>query len=72
MPRGPNGQRRPADGVGCAVMTARVAIGEVTEDLREPSGRVRSGQAGGKARAEKMTREERVDVARKAASARWT
>ncbi len=72
MPRGPSGQRRPADVVGCAVMVAKIATGEVTEELREPSGRVRSGHAGAKARAEKLTSEERAAVAKKAAVARWS
>ena len=33
MPRGPNGERRPADVVGCAVRVAKTATGEVKEDL---------------------------------------
>lgn len=45
MLKGPNGQRRPADVVGCAVMVAKIATGEVGDELREPSGRVRSGRA---------------------------
>jgi hypothetical protein len=37
----------------------------------EPSGKTRSGKAGGKARAEKMTPAERTAVAKKAAAKRW-
>ena len=71
MPKGPRGESRPADLIGAAVMVARIATGEVEEVTREPSGKVRSGLAGAKARAEKMTQEERSAVARKAAGMRW-
>ena len=37
MARGPNGQRRPNDVVGCAVMVARIAVGEVV--MNPPLGR---------------------------------
>jgi hypothetical protein len=33
MPRGPKGEKRPADVIGAAVMVARIATGEV-EDHR--------------------------------------
>ena len=71
MPRGPQGQKRPADVIGAAVMVGRLATGEITEKLKEPSGKVRSGKAGSKARAESMTAAERSAVAKKAASKRW-
>ncbi len=71
MPRGPKGEKRPADVIGCAVQVARLSVGLETEELREPSGRVRSGHAGAKARAEIMSKEERSAVAKKAAVARW-
>jgi hypothetical protein len=71
MPTGPRGERRPADVIGCAVAVARLSVGDATEATKEPSGRVRSGQAGAKARAEGMSKEDRSAVARKAAAARW-
>ena len=71
MPRGPNGEKRPADTVGCAIMVARIATGEIEEHLKKPSGKVRSGRAGAKARAEKLTPEQRRRIAKKAANARW-
>ena len=71
MPRGPQGQRRPADVIGAAVMVARIATGEIEEPLREPSGKVRSGKAGAAARAEKLTQEERTAIAKNAAARRW-
>ena len=71
MPKGPQGQKRPADVVGCAVTVAKIATGEIEETLVEKSGRVRSGRAGAKARAESLTQEERSAIAQKAAAARW-
>ncbi len=71
MPRGPQGQNRPADAIGCAVRVAQIATGEVAETLKEPSGKVRSGQAGAAARAQKLTGEERSAIAKKAATERW-
>lgn len=70
MAKGPRGENRPADVIGCAVHVARIATGEI-EETPAPSGRVRSGLAGAKARAEKLTKEQRVAVAHKAANARW-
>ena len=68
MPRGPNGERRPADVVGCAVTVMKIATGEIEEDLpKNREGKVN----GGKARAESMTPEERSELAEKAAAARW-
>ena len=71
MPKGPQGQRRPADAIGCAVMVAQIATGEVVETEKPKSGRVRSGKAGAAARAKRLTAEQRRDIAQKAATARW-
>jgi hypothetical protein len=71
MPRGPQGQKRPADVIGCAVMVARIATGQIIEEPKTKSGRTRSGSAGAKARAKKLTGEERRQIAKKAATARW-
>jgi hypothetical protein len=71
MPRGPQGERRPADTVAASIMVAKIATGEIEEKFKAPSGKVRSGQAGGKARAAKMTAAERSAVAKKAAAKRW-
>ena len=32
MPVGPQGQKRPADAIGLAVMVGRIATGEIGED----------------------------------------
>ena len=37
MPRGPNGEWRPADVVGCAVHVMKIATGEIEEALPEPT-----------------------------------
>jgi hypothetical protein len=71
MPTGPRGEKRPADMVGSAVMVARLSVGDATEAHIQPSGRVRSGHAGAKARVENTTSERRQEIARKAAEARW-
>jgi hypothetical protein len=71
MPKGPQGQKRPTDVIGCAIMVAKIATGELEEELQEPSGKIRSGKAGGKARATKLTAKERAAIAKKAAEARW-
>ena len=69
MPKGPNGQKRPADAIGNAVMVAQIATGEI-EDNRK-SGRVKSGHAGAKARAQNLTSEQRSEIAKNAAAKRW-
>ena len=72
MPKGPRGESRPPDIVGCAILVGRIAVGDVTEEPQVPSGRVRSGLAGAKARSDSLTAQQRSDVARKAANARWS
>ena len=68
MPRGPNGERRPADVVGCAVHVMKIATGEIEEELPENR---EDKVNGGKARAASMTPEERKELARTAAQVRW-
>ena len=71
MPRGPRGERRPADVVGCAVRVAKIATGEIEEQLGKVPGRRKSDQAGAAARAETLTADQRSAIAKKAAAARW-
>ena len=33
MPKGPKGEKRPADVIGAAVTVAKIATGEVEEDI---------------------------------------
>ena len=74
MPKGPQGQKRPADVVGNAVKVMRIAIGEEEEDFeddgKDPAAKA-LGAKGGKARAAKLTAERRSDIAKKAAAKRW-
>jgi hypothetical protein len=74
MPKGPKGQKRPADVVANAIMVAKIATGEI-EDPIEDDGKDKAAQSlgrrGGKARAEKISAEQRAEIAKKAARARW-
>jgi hypothetical protein len=73
MPKGPNGQKRPADAIGLAVMIGKIATGEV-EDTRDDvsSAAAQMGKLGGKARAAAMTPERRAEIAKAAAAKRWS
>jgi hypothetical protein len=52
MPKGPQGQKRPADVIGNAVRVMRIATGEETEDADSAkSAAAELGSRGGKARA---------------------
>ena len=74
MPKGPQGQKRPADVIGNAVKVMRIATGEAEEeyedDGKDPAAKA-LGAKGGKARAKKLTPEQRSEIARKAAAKRW-
>ena len=71
MPRGPKGEKRPADVIGNAVHVMRIATGEIDETPEPKSAAAELGSLGGKARAEKMTAARRVEIARDAAKKRW-
>jgi hypothetical protein len=72
VPKGPNGQKRPADAIGLAVMIGKIATGEI-EDAQDDvaSAAAQMGKLGGKARAANMTPERRKEIAQKAAAKRW-
>ena len=74
MPTGPRGDKRPTDVIGNAVKVMRIATGEETEELdidRAKSAAAELGSRGGKARAARMTPEQRTEIAKKAAAKRW-
>jgi hypothetical protein len=71
MPKGPQGQKRPADAIGLAVMVGRIATGEVEESTTATNSPAENGRKGGAARAAKMTPARRSEIAKKAASKRW-
>jgi len=70
MPRGPKGERRPADVIGNAVRVMRIATGEVS-DTPTSEGARKGGLKGGRARAELLSPERRSEIAKRAASKRW-
>jgi hypothetical protein len=75
MPRGPKGEKRPADVIGNAVRVMRIATGEV-EDVKatpDPAKEYmrQGGLKGGKARAKSLSPAKRKAIAKKAARARW-
>jgi hypothetical protein len=71
MPRGPKGEKRPADVIGNAVHVMRIATGEAQEDRGSAPKRAKGGRKGGKARAASLTPEQRSEIAHAAAAARW-
>ena len=74
MPKGPEGQKRPADVIGNAVRVMQIATGEAEEEFeddgKDPAAK-ELGAKGGRARAEKLTPEQRSAIARRAAAKRW-
>jgi hypothetical protein len=71
MPKGPKGQKRPADVIGNAVMVMKIATGEEVEDRPKRSAAAELGSKGGKARAAAISKKRRSEIARKAAAKRW-
>ena len=75
MPKGPQGQNRPADVIGNAVRVMEIATGqreeEFEDDGKDPAAKA-LGAKGGKARAAKLTAQQRSEIARKAAKKRWS
>jgi hypothetical protein len=71
MPTGPKGQKRPADVISNAVKIMRIATGEESEGVGLSPNRAKGGKSGGKARARVLSPQERSEIARAAASARW-
>lgn len=73
MPKGPRGEKRPADVIGNAVHVMRIATGDVEEE-RTPDGKLKAavemGRKGGLARAKTLTDQQRQDIARQGAAAR--
>ena len=73
MPRGPKGERRPADVIGNAVKVMRIATGEEEDTARDPATELhrKGGLKGGAGRAKALSSERRREIASKAAAARW-
>ena len=72
MPKGPRGEKRPADVIGAAVKVMRIATGQETEEAPAfKSAAAELGSRGGKARAKSLSKKKRSEIARKAARKRW-
>lgn len=72
MPKGPQGQKRPADVVRNIVQVMRIATGEEQETNTAPkSAAAELGSKGGKARATSLSKAKRSEIARKGAQSRW-
>lgn len=76
MPKGPHGEKRPADVIGAAIKVARIATGEESDDTSPADdGKDKAAQAlgkkGGEARAKSLSKRKRSEIAKKAAAKRW-
>lgn len=76
MPKGPKGQKRPADVISNAAHVMRIATGEISEtpettDDGRNKAAVALGSKGGRARAKKLGVRRRKEIARAGAAARW-
>ena len=74
MPKGPQGQKRPADVIGNAVKVMRIATGQEKEEYEDDEKNKAAqalGRMGGAARAKSLTKKQRSEIAKKAAAKRW-
>lgn len=75
MPKGPKGQKRPADVIGNAVRVMEIATGQAEEEYEEQPEKNQAaaelGRKGGKARANKLDAKRRAEIAKEAARQRW-
>jgi hypothetical protein len=72
MPKGPRGEKRPADVIGAAIMVGRIATGEMKDEGYQSPRRRVSGEAGAAARNESLSPERRKEIASNAAESRWS
>jgi hypothetical protein len=70
VPRGPKGQKRPANVTGNVTRVAKMAEDFPADDGKDKAAQS-LGQRGGRARAKSLSEEQRTAIARKAARARW-
>jgi len=74
MPKGPKGQKRPADVTSNSVTVMKIATGEIEESGVPENGKnkaaVEVGRKGGQARAKALSAPRRRAIAKKAALAR--
>ena len=73
MPKGPKGQKRPADVISNAVTVMKIATGEIDEGLTEDGkskAAVELGRKGGLARAKSLSKKRLVQIAKIGAASR--
>jgi hypothetical protein len=77
VPKGPKGEKRPADVIGAAVKVMQIATGQIAENTAKPEDEgkdpaaVALGKRGGAARAASLSERRRKEIAQKAAAKRW-
>jgi hypothetical protein len=75
MPKGRRGEKPQQDAIEktieAAIKVAMISTGEIKEAIDPKSAAAELGRRGGKARASRLTPEERKEIARKAARKRW-
>ena len=71
MPKGPKGERRPADVVGCAVQVAKIATCEIEDEGYKQPNKVAGGKIGVAVVQTKRSEKRRREIAKKAANIRW-
>lgn len=71
MPKGPQGQKRPADVIGNAVHVMRIATGQIEDKPSKAPKRAAGGKKGGPARAKALSPAKRKEIAKRAAESRW-
>ena len=75
MPKGPKGQKRPADVISNAVTVMKIATGEIVDGANARSAKniaaAELGRMGGQARAKSLSSKKKSAIASNAANARW-
>jgi hypothetical protein len=75
MPKTPKGHKRPADVISNAVHVMKIGTGEILEESLTDDGKdeaaVSLGRKGGAARAAKLSKKRRHEIAKRAAMNRW-
>ena len=71
MPKGPSGQKRPADALGLSVCAGEIVTGEAGEEVAYAVSKTGRASAGGNARAQHLSKDERSKIAKADAEARW-
>lgn len=75
MPKGPKSRKRPANVIGNAVKVMQIATGEDEEECTsdgKSKAAAELGRKGGQARAAKLSKSKRQQIAKQAAKARWS